>query len=56
MIIEFSWWGICKQFSEEKSVYTLDYEYFEGHHDYGEINRYYTFCLLVATNFNNLHF
>lgn len=36
MIIEFSWWGICKQFSEEKSVYTLDYEYFEGHHDYGE--------------------
>lgn len=34
---EDSWWGICKEFSEGKSVYTLDYEYFEGHHDYGEI-------------------
>ena len=33
---EDSWWGICKEFSEGKSVYTLDYEYFEGHHDYGE--------------------
>ena len=34
---EESWWGICKEFSEGKSVYTLDCEYFEGHHDYGEI-------------------
>jgi len=34
---EDSWWGICKEFSEGKSVYVLDYEYFEGHHDYGEI-------------------
>lgn len=34
---EDSWWGICKEFSEGKSVYTLDYEYFEGHHDYGEM-------------------
>lgn len=34
---EDSWWGICKEFSEGKFVYTLDDEYFEDHHNYGEM-------------------
>lgn len=35
--VEDSWRGICKDFNEGKSIYTLDWECFEGYLEYGEI-------------------